>query len=813
MKKFADMSIKSALMVATALVVTPAAYAQADESVAEEANANVIIVTARKKEENLQSVPVTVNVFGEQMIDDANIAGLEELSDFTPGFQLQSAFGREGDRPVIRGASNILFSEGKVGFFVDGIPFVGASTALDLENFGRVEVIKGPQSAVFGRGTLSGAVNYVSRGPVNDLGVDFELTAATHDQYEVFGRIAAPIADGLSGFVSASFNSFGGFYRNNETGERLGEETLNISGGLNYEADGFEASVMYLRTEDNDDHFAIGLQDSTYNNIYTEGSRGYYKGVVSLRDPIGLNTDQLIGPGLDRKADRFFAKAVADLGDSGFTATALFGYTELSQRAGTDQTYDNRTALFIGSPFTCGFIPDCVYGVSGFNSDIETKRRATSAEIRFASPQDKRIRAEIGGFFFDDTTKRTAYGRKQTEFGYDMIGETTEITNLAAFGAVEFDVTDRLTIGGELRVARDEIGTRPGASYRLGDLFPSATNPDRIIAGEGAVRNTVFNSILPRVTVDYQANDNLLIYGVYSEGNSPGGYNAIGAPRETYGEESLKNYEIGIKAEPLYGVRINLAGFFNDYSDQVLTSTFTTLQGGADSFSDNVGDTEIWGLEVDASWQVNDYLSFAATYAYTDAEIVNGFSAEESLLVGGSTGTGTVEDPNNAGVFLPTTGGCANPNTVLDAGQMLGDGSLTTPPTSCSTFADVSGKTPPLVSKHQATFTTAVDVPLGNSGWDVFARGDVIYRSSFYAQLHNLAETGDSTKVNFSAGVRKDNLSLRFWVKNAFNDDTPRGILRYVDFSAAPVNGQSPRAFAITPPEKRQFGVTLSGKF
>src|SRR5690606_40154396 len=67
---------------------------------------------------------VTVNVFGEQMIDDANIAGLEELSDFTPGFQLQSAFGREGDRPVIRGASNILFSEGKVGFFVDGIPFV-----------------------------------------------------------------------------------------------------------------------------------------------------------------------------------------------------------------------------------------------------------------------------------------------------------------------------------------------------------------------------------------------------------------------------------------------------------------------------------------------------------------------------------------------------------------------------------------------------------------------------------------------------------------------------------------------------------------
>src|SRR5690606_2670430 len=159
-----------------------------------------------------------------------------------------------------------------------------------------------------------------------------------------------------------------GFYTNAETGNELGEETLNISTGLNYEADGFEASVMYLRTEDDDDHFAIGLQDSSYNNIYTEGSRGYYKGKVALRDPIGLNTDELVGPGLNRKADRFLAKATADLGDSGFTATALFGYSEISQRAGTDQTYDNRSALFL-DPFTCAtFIPDCAFGVSSFNS-------------------------------------------------------------------------------------------------------------------------------------------------------------------------------------------------------------------------------------------------------------------------------------------------------------------------------------------------------------------------------------------------------------------------------------------------------------
>ncbi|GAA0486229.1 TonB-dependent receptor [Parasphingorhabdus litoris] len=805
--------LKGLLLAATAATPTHVLAQDVGQQDAVESD-NVIVVTARKREESLQNIPVAVSVFGEDLIDEANISGLEQISDFTPGFQLQSAFGRDADRPVIRGTSNILISEGKVGFFIDGVPFVGASTALDLENYRRVEVIKGPQSAVFGRGTLSGAVNYVSKQPTDELTADFELTAATHDDYEIFGRVAGPIADGLSGFVSGKYNSFGGDYTNSVTGNSLGQETLTISAGLNYQSDGFEASVIYLRTEDDDDHYAIGLQDSSFNNIFTEGSRGYFQGEVELREPIGLNTDELIEPGLNRKANRIIATATAELGDSGYTATALFGYTDITERTGTDQTFNDQTALFISSPFVCAnFIPDCAFGVSPFNTDSEIERTAISAELRFASPQDKAIRFEIGGFFFDDQTNGTDYGRKQTEFGFDSISETDVTTNLAAFGSVEFDVTDRLTIGGELRIAREEIGTRPGDSYRLGDLFAGVTDPDRIIAGDGAVRNATFKSVLPRITVDYQANDDLLVYAKYSEGNSPGGFNSTDAPITTFGEESLKNYEVGIKSEPLDGLRVNLAGFFIDYGDQVLTSTFTTGAGGVDSFSDNIGDTEIYGLELDATWRVTDFLTLSGTYAYIDAEVTNGVSTDQAILLGGTTGTGTVADPNNPGATLVTTDGCTNPAAILDAGQLLGDGTLTTGPIPCATFADVSGQTPPLVSKHQATFSAAFDVPIGDSGWDIFARGDVIYRSSFFAQIHNLAETGDSTKVNFSAGVRKDNLTLRFWVKNAFQDETPRGILRYVDFSAPTLNGVRQRAFAITPPERRQFGVTLSGSF
>lgn len=804
---------KASLLVATALTITatPSFAQDADEGLSN--NDDIILVTARKKVESLQNVPVTVSVFGEELIDEANIAGLEELSDFTPGFQLQSAFGRDADRPIIRGASNILTSEGKVGFFVNGIPFVGAATALDLENFSRVEIIKGPQSAVFGRGTLSGAVNYVTQPGVDELKLDFEATAATDGRYEIFGRVAAPIGEGFSAFASGAYSSFDGFYKNAVTGNDLGQETLNLAAGLNYSGGGFEANIVYMHTEDDDDHFPIGLQGAEFNNIYTEGSRGYFDGVVSLREPIGLNTDDLIGPGIERISNRVFASATAELGDSGFTASALFGYSNITDRTGTDQTYDDTTALFF--PGFCQFIfgPDCQNFSTAFNSDNEVERESISAELRFASPQDLPYRAEIGGFLFDDTRSRTSYGLKRTEFGYDSIGETSLVTNLALFGSLEFDILENLTIGGELRVARDEIRTRQGDSYRLGDFFPDAAGPDRTIAGDGSDRSEVFKSILPRFTVDFQARDNLLIYGVYSEGNSPGGFNPIDAPRVRFDEERLKNYELGFKSQPLDGLRVNVAGFFNDYSDQVLTSTFTTGDGGVDSFRDNVGDSDIWGLEFDASWQVNDILSFAATYSYIDAEFKNSFSADQSLLLGGSAGTGTVEDPNNPGVFLPTDDGCANPLTTLNPGQPLGDGTLTVAPTPCLPFASISGNTPPLVSKHQATFTTALEVPFGDSGWSAFARGDLIYRSSFFAQVHNLAETGDATKVNFAVGARNENITVRLWVKNAFQDDTPRGILRYVDFSVPRANGERQRAFAITPPERRQFGLTVAGSF
>lgn len=773
------------------------ALAQDEAAVADR---DIITVTARKREENLQDVPVSVTALTEEFIDDANLFDISDLSAFTPGFQQQQAFGRDGDRPVIRGTSNILISEGKVGIFVDGIPFIGDSSALDLNSFERVEIIRGPQSAIFGRGTLSGAINYVTKKGSNEITGRLQGTVAEWSEYEIFGGLSGPIVeDKLFGYVSAKYFENGGDQTNRLNGNHLGQSTTTVNAGLRYAAsDDVEFGIRYIFTDDEDDHFAIALQDSSFNNCQP-GSRGYFCGEVEFPDVLELNTDDLLAPGLSRQAHRFFGDASWDIGGSGYTLSGLFGYTDVTERSGTDQTYDGTTALFITSPFVCAnFIPNCVFGASPFNTDGEVERSAWSGEVRLASPSSDRLRWQLGVFYFDNETTPTTFGLKQTEFGFDAIGGQSDVRNIAVFGGVELDVTDRLTGGVELRYASDRIRTFQGPSYVAGDLIPSATDPTAVVEGDGSDRSETFESVLPRFTLDYQASDNILIYGVVSKGNAPGGFNGEDAPTTTFDEETLWNYEIGFKSRLNDRITFNLSGFFIDYSDQVLTSTFTTGSGGVNSFRDNVGDTEIWGVELETLIDVTDNFTLAGTYSLTDAEIVNGLNEDQAILFGGPL----CEDVDYA----------AN-DVTLPVGTIIGDGTALTTATPCAAFADISGQQAPLVSRHQASISANYEAPLLNTGLDWFFRTDLTYRSSFYAQVHNLIETGDATRVNFSGGLKKNGISLRFWLKNAFNNDTPNGILRYVDFQAPDINGFSPRAFAITPSEKRQVGMTLTADF
>lgn len=774
---------KSKLLISVAalssLVATDMAFAQS--SIQDE-----VVVTARKKNESLQDVPLSVSSFSEALLEDANIFDVSELSDFTPGFQQQQAFGRDGDRPVIRGTSNILISEGKVGIFVDGVPFIGDSSSLDFSGFRNIEVIRGPQSAVYGRGTLSGAINYVTRDIPEEFGGRVSATVAEHGQYEAYGRIGGEIAEGLRGSIAGKYYKFGGDYQNELTGEDLGQETISFNTALEYDAsENLSMGIRYIYAEDDDDHYAIALQDSSANNCFQEESRGYFCGTVQAPDSFTLSTPNILNPGLQRKSHRVIANVDYEL-DNGYDVTGLFGFTDINERSGADQSFNGSSPLFITSAFVCSaFIPDCLFGASAFEDSAGIDRQAFSGELRLSSPQENSFRWQVGGFIFDNETKGTDYGLAQTEFGYDSIGGVSNTRNYAAFGGMEYDVSDTFTAGVELRYASDKISTSEGASYRLGDYFADAADPDRIITGSGVEQSETFDSLLPRITLDYKLNDDTLLYGVVSKGNSPGGFNSIDAPKTSFEEETLWNYEAGVKTQ-INNLRFNLTGYYIDYSDQVLTSTFTSgpgssTPGAVNSFSDNVGDTEIWGVELDTQIDFSDQFSLLATYGWTDAKFTNGLNSDQAYLIGGVACQGV--DLNS-----PTAGECA-------------------------VAGDITGQRSPLVSEHQLTISADYRNAFGSNGMEWFARADYLYRSSFFAQVHNLAESGDSNKINLNLGIENDTFKVQLWAKNVLDDDSVQGILRYVDFAAPELNGATQRAFAVTPSSRRQFGATVSANF
>ena len=187
---------------------SPAAEAANDDG--------VIIVTARKREENLQDVPLTISVTSAETIERAKLNNVSDLAAQTPGFSYRQAFGRVGGgggagvRPSIRGMSSVVGAP-NAAFFVDGVFVSDNIASYQLDNLERVEVIKGPQSALFGRQTFSGAVNYVTRKPSNDFTGKVKVTVAEYKSSEVSAFVSGPIVkDHLAFELNVRRYEFGG---------------------------------------------------------------------------------------------------------------------------------------------------------------------------------------------------------------------------------------------------------------------------------------------------------------------------------------------------------------------------------------------------------------------------------------------------------------------------------------------------------------------------------------------------------------------------------------------------------------------------
>ena len=804
-----------------------------------------VVVTARKREENLQDVPLTVSAFTASALEERGIASLQDIADFTPGFDFAQAFGRNDFRPVIRGQSNIL-GRANAGLFMEGIIMEEGNASIPLAALERVEVVKGPQSALYGRSTLAGAVNYVLKKPGAEFAGEMTAEYGERDHFRAEIHGSGPLGE-VAGFaITLSHYERDGEYDNRFPGNPLGtpaldndvggEETDSITAVLTLnptERVNLQAHFMYEETSD--DHYAIAVQPSSANNCFqvTRGGpltqplppagtpeasaglvasagyngSGYYCGRVDVDDVLAatggdtmIETGFFDDHGTERKSLRLGLKAEIDLTEA-VTVTSITGYNDIETDSWQDQTFgggDTRLPVVgVGLPFTVQpfSAPPRIFSRVGFLTANADDFDDFSQEIRLDYDAGNAVRSMLGFYYyesddegdlitsFDTTTSTYIDGTRlfapfnpafapatiSTSASYEGApfrpNGGQEIESWSVFGSVEFDFTEKLTVGVNLRYNEDDFDSTPAGA-------------------DASSVNGSFNAFLPKFTASYKAADNLLVYANISRGNKPGSLNrdeGVPAADLEVDEETAWNFELGMKSAWMDNrVIANAAVYHIDWKDMQLTSTRATVVNGQPrtfSILENVGKATINGIELDLAAQLTDFWDVRVGYAWTDSEIDEFI---QSVDAGASAGSAFRE--------------AALINGYSASGDVI-----------------ISGTQLPQSSKHQLNLSNTLHGKM-TGDWSWFLRADMNYNSKRYAQVYNLAHTGNRETVNLRGGVRGGNFDIEVWVDNVFDNEDSPALIRYVQANNLTFNPFN-RAIGVTLPEKRRVGVTARYRF
>ena len=795
------------------------AYAQEEDA---ELKQDVIIVSARKREETLLEAPVAVSAFDSSAIESLQLQSVDDVARFTPGLSFSSAFGRSTERPVIRGQSNVLAGvqfgvESGTAYFIDGVYFAGSIQSLDANELQRVEVIKGPQSALYGRNTYAGAINFITRGGADQFEGSAKARIGNNDTREFAASIAGPLLPGLTGRLSVRDYEYGGEFTNQVTRELVGQEkSTSISTVLDWRpTESFDSRLRVSFQEDRDGTLPLFLQPAESNNCLpgyrSQGSwirsgssntNQYFCGVIRPAD-VALNTGPdadgvpNIVPGVPLTALLPFAPTPYSLADgtafdgilsdlwtastvnnfrfggSGWSLALLGGYSKEHYKFGSDSDHSS-VNWFLSGPTIEPF----------FANTTRRDNEDYSVELQLSSPQELRVRGTLGLYYynqiiyegditFQDLSGRAADTNKRT------------VRNEAVFGLIEADITDRLTFTAEGRYAEEQ------KTDRSSTVTPRAS----------------YNKFTPRFTLDYDLDNGGTLYAIYSQGVKPGGINgaigeSVGLP--TYEQEESDNFELGLKTPlPNTGMgnwTMSVAGYFTQAKNVQLTSAVASPQGAINSVATNQGEGEIKGAELDLNGIINDIVSAGITYAWTDPKFTRGCDADEWIL---TSGGGLFNDP-------------ANETGVDFTGLFPGSG-----PASCS----IKGRRFPLTSEHQASGFVRLDFNgAGPFDSDFFVTGNITYESSKFVQVHNKAETGDATILGARFGFETDRWTLAAYGQNLTNEDSIIMATRWLQtpyfipaFSpnVAPLTASrgAPRAFFGTLRRGSQFGAELRVRF
>lgn len=756
-----------------------------------------IVVTARKREESLQEVPLAITAFGSEEIQSMGARNLEDLAYRTPGLQFNSQAlaepGRSYTRIRFRGMDlnttpNPTSEIASV--FIDGIYLPGNISSLPVDDLERVEVIRGPQSALFGRATFGGAVNFVSRDPGNEFQGRLRVSAAEDADYDVSASVEGPlVADRLAFRLGVRYYDFGGQYESGADGRQLGEQSTRSATAtlVATPTDSLTArlNLRYLEDEDGAPAgFYLGGADRNCGPFQFPGVTGPAFGTtaffcgnlpkvdLSNRGPYSTITPDIQSIFLDNSVNYAPLNGMPTLDGIGLARESRFSSLAIS--------YELPSGIAISA--SAGYSDEKTsnlrdWDVSpsyGWYASGPQRNRSSMQELRIESTNDTKFSwlAGVSNFSHKYSTPDAGglfvlFRPPAAPFIAQNAVATNEAETVGFFAAMSYQVTDRFKVNLETRYQEDEITQRS-----------TAANAPTLTAK--------YETFLPRLIFEYEPADGTNLYATYSLGNRPGGFNPelVSATdsvrtqiRDLTGaginidEEDLDNYEIGWKQSLANGRGyLNLSAYSMKWTNQQTRFAIPVVDPtnpAADPVSGvrvvqvtvNAGETDLWGVEAEGTIQLTPSFVLSGNFAWAATEY------KEFLCL-----------------F------CAR-----YSGQ-----------------ADVAGNSVPRFPEFSGGLSGSYTYQLAN-GMTGTLRSDVLYFGEAFVEESNLATTAAYTLVNVRAGLERDNWRVELFARNLFDDDNYLAASRNTDFSSG--FNFSQQGVVVTPAKQRQFGIRAQWTF
>jgi iron complex outermembrane receptor protein len=714
-KKSAALSL-SALLISSAL--TPAFAQESDE----------VIVTAQKREQSLQDVPLSVEVLSDEKLDVLSSGGEDILflNARVPSLYAETSFGRAFPRFYIRGLGNTDFdlnANQPVSLVYDEVvlenPILKGFPVFDLD---RIEVLRGPQGTLFGRNTPAGVIKFESAKPTEELEGYGRLAYGRFDTFDAEGAVSGPLVeDHLSARLSVLYQSRDDYIDN--TAPNPNEDAFE-------EFEEFAARLQFLLTPTDNVTMLLNIHGRTLDggsrvfraNVIEQGEGGFvdtFDRFTAAQDAVqNLNVDNL---GASFKVDFETDNGV-------FTSVTSYETVSIDARGDVDGGFG---AVF-APPSGPGFIP-----FDAESADNITGHGQYTQELRYNFDVSETFNTTVGAFaFYEDLElENISYSTLGGSVLNGLAVQDQETTALALFASSEWQATPELTVSGGIRLSyenKDFVASRLIGPFGSGEIGPITRElSDTVLTGD--------------LSVAYAVNEDVNVYGRYSRGfRAPNvqGRLVFGDVVTVADTETIDSFETGVKTKFLDGRgTFNVTGFYFETSDQQLTAV-----GGGGNFNQLLNAESVvgYGVEVDASLNPFEGMDLTAGFSLNDTEI-----QDEDLEVGICGANCTVLDPINA-----------------DTGNAL-----------------INGNPLPQAPRFIANATARYGIPVSDTG-EVFVYGDIAHRSKVNFFLYESVEfTSDNlTEVGLRAGYVHNGgeFEIAGFARNIFNETALEGA---VDFN------------------------------